>query len=336
MTAEIQNQLFDYRRAFDHPVTLWQELAIAAVLVVAVVLVALLQLTGRLRREHLQDLRTRVISWLWLAPLMAVPLLLGSAWVILETALLSLLCYREFARATGLSREYSINIVIVLGIVLLTGACFANNTHLFFATGVLTVGLITMITIPQDRPQGYIQRTAQGVMGFLLFGYCFAYVGLLANHPDYRPILLLILIGVEFNDVFAYCVGKLIRGRKIIPHTSPGKTIAGSTGAMILTTLLVAGLGHLIFQGTAVDQIGWLLILGAGISALAQFGDLILSSIKRDLGIKDYGRTIPGHGGWLDRFDSLVLVPAPAYHFLSLLLGHPLLGAEPERLLTGG
>jgi phosphatidate cytidylyltransferase len=123
------------------------------------------------------------------------------------------------------------------------------------------------------------------------------------------------------NDVFAYAIGKLIGGPKMILRTSPGKTLAGCTGALILTTIMVAALGHVVFRGTPVDRFGWLLLLGMGTSLLGQFGDLILSSIKRDLGLKQTGSVLPGHGGLLDRFDSLLLVPATAYHYLVLMLG---------------
>jgi phosphatidate cytidylyltransferase len=94
-------------------------------------------------------------------------------------------------------------------------------------------------------------------------------------------------------------------------------------------------LGHLVFRGTAVDRLDLLLILGGGLSVLGQFGDLLLSSIKRDVGIKDTGKVIPGHGGLLDRFDSLVLVPPAAFHFLSLYLG-PIGGDQMQRILSGG
>ena len=99
------------------------------------------------------------------------------------------------------------------------------------------------------------------------------------------------------------------------------RTVTHPCSLLVLTTLLVAGLGHWVFAGTRVDEIHWLLILGLGVSVLGQFGDLLLSSIKRDLGLKDMGTVLPGHGGLLDRFDSLVLVPPAAYHYLSLLLG---------------
>jgi phosphatidate cytidylyltransferase len=195
--------------------------------------------------------------------------------------------------------------------------------------------MIAISTIPQDRPKGYIQRTALGALGFLLFGYSFGYLGYIANSPQFRSILILLILSVELNDVFAFCVGKLLGGPKAIPNTSPGKTWAGCIGALVLTTILVAVLGHFVFQGTALDRLGQLLFMGASLSVLGQFGDLLLSSVKRDVGIKDIGAAIPGHGGLLDRFDSLVLVPPAAFHFLSLNLA-PIGADQPQRILSGG
>jgi phosphatidate cytidylyltransferase len=336
MSPETAARLFGYRQAFDSPVVLWFAVVLALVLAGAGLALTVLTRAGKLSPGMQKDLWPRYTSWLWLAALMLGPILLGTAWVIAAVALLSLLCYREFARATGLFREKAVGAVAVLGIATLTFACADNWSRLYFAAGVLTVGLLAIVTIPQDRPKGYTQRTALGVMGFLLFGYCFGYLGMLANHPDYRPMLILVLAGTELNDVFAYCVGKTIGGPKLLPGTSPGKTVAGSAGALVLTTLLVAGLGHFVFEGTTVDRVDRLLLLGAGVSVLGQFGDLLLSSIKRDVGIKDIGATIPGHGGLLDRFDSLVLVPPAFFHFLSLYLGPLNTAGAAERVFTGG
>jgi phosphatidate cytidylyltransferase len=335
MNENVRQRLFGWDQAFQHPVMPWVVGLIVVVLVVSPLVIFLLRRAGRIDYKAHQELMLRWRSWLFLSVFMLAPLLLGAAWVMAGVCLLSLLCYREFARSTGLFREKTISAAVVLGILLVTFAAVDNFSRLFFASAALTVGLIVIITIPQDRPHGYIQRTALGVLGFLLFGYSFGYLGFFANSPNYRPILILLILGVELNDVFAFCCGKLIGGPKAIPNTSPGKTWAGCLGALVLTTAFVATLGHFVFQGTAVDRLDRLLILGAGLSILGQFGDLLLSSIKRDVGVKDTGNVIPGHGGLLDRFDSLALVPPAAFHFLSLCLG-PIGADQMQRLLTGG
>jgi phosphatidate cytidylyltransferase len=90
---------------------------------------------------------------------------------------------------------------------------------------------------------------------------------------------------------------------------------------LVLTTVLVIGVGSLVFQGTALASPLHLASLGILISVLGQFGDLMLSSIKRDLGIKDMAATIPGHGGLLDRFDSIILVAPAVFHYINYLVG---------------
>jgi phosphatidate cytidylyltransferase len=150
--------------------------------------------------------------------------------------------------------------------------------------------------------------------------------------------MILIILCVELNDVYAFCCGKLIGGPKAIPTTSPGKTWSGCIGALVCTSITFCILGHFVFVGTKADHWGHLVFMGASLSVIGQFGDLLLSSIKRDVGIKDMGRLIPGHGGLLDRFDSLVLLPPFALHYLSLILDSPIGGelGVVIRFFTGG
>jgi phosphatidate cytidylyltransferase len=331
----VSERLFDYRHAFDSPFVVGVVVALAVLLAGTGLIVQILARVGRLSPKLYDDIWPRYQSWLWLIPLLLAPALLGPAWVIGGVCLLSLLCFREFGRVTGLFREKAITALAVLGTVALAFAALDHWDRLYFATAALTSGLIAIVTIPQDRPKGYVQRTALGVLGFVLCAYCPGYIGLLANDPGYRSVVILLVLAVELNDVFAYCVGKAIGGPKLLPATSPGKTVAGAVGALVLTTALVTGMGHVVFAGTAADRLDALLLLGLGTSVLGQFGDLLLSSVKRDAGVKDTGAAIPGHGGLLDRFDSLLLVPPAAYHFLALYLGPPGAGL-PERILTGG
>ena len=335
MNENLRHRFFAVGEALNDPITLGAVCIIVGVLVVTRLVIFVLRRAGRISKKPYQDVLLRWRSWLFLSVILFAPVVLGTAWVMAAVCLLSLLCYQEFARATGLFREKVISLAVLFGIGLVTFAVVDNYSRLFFAAAALTVGLIAIITIPQDRPKGYIQRTALGVLGFLLFGYCFGYIGYFANSHLYRRILILLVMGTELNDVFAFCCGKLIGGPKAIPNTSPGKTWAGCLGALVLTTALVAGLGHVIFPGTALDAPLPLLGLGAMVSVLGQLGALMLSSIKRDVHVKETGAAVPGHGGLLDRFDSLVLVPPAVYHYLSLFLG-PLGAGQAERILTGG
>jgi phosphatidate cytidylyltransferase len=254
--------------------------------------------------------------------------------MILAVGILSLLCYREYARATGLFREKAVSLLVVLGILALTFTELDHWYGLFVALPPFTFGLIAVGAMLRDRPHGYIQRVALGVLGFAVFGSGLGHLGYLANDRNYRPMLILILLSVELNDIFAFIVGKTLGKRKLAPNTSPNKTVAGAVGALVLTTLLVAGVGWFVFEGTVLASPVHLVTLGVLISVLGQLGDLMMSSIKRDLGIKDMAATIPGHGGLLDRFDSVILVAPAVFHYINYFVG---VGTdEPPRVLTGG
>lgn len=334
MNPVARERSFGFDHAFDHPVSLWTTVAVAGILILTPLIVLILDRSGTLKAGTRAELMRRTSSWAILIPLILVPILLGAAYTIVAIGILSLLCYREFARATGLFRERVISAVVAVGIVAITFANLDNWYRLFMALSPLTFGVIAIVAILKDQPQGYIQRVALGFLGFGLFGSCLGHLGFLANDAHYRPMLILVVLAVELNDVFAYIVGKTLGRRKLIPNTSPNKTVAGSVGALTLTTLLVLALGSFVFAGTELGRPWRLVTLGMLISILGQFGDLMLSSIKRDLGIKDMAATIPGHGGFLDRFDSMILV-APAYvSIIDYVIGVGM--DQPTNLWTGG
>ena len=134
--------------------------------------------------------------------------------------------------------------------------------------------------------------------------------------------------------IFAYIVGKSLGGPKLAPRTSPNKTASGALGAVVLTTLLVFGLTSLIFRHGPMSGAVQRLALGLLISIAGQFGDLSVSAIKRDVGVKDTGALIPGHGGVLDRANSLLLAAPTVFHYINYLDG---IGADQaSRALTGG
>jgi phosphatidate cytidylyltransferase len=252
---------------------------------------------------------------------------------VIAITILSIVCYGEFARATGLFREKMVSAVVGLGILAVNFAAFDHWYGFFVALFPLTVIVIASAAILADSPKGYLQRVALGVLAFTLFGSSLAHVSYMTNDKNYRPIVLMLLLGVQLNDVFAFCVGKTLGRRKIVPQTSPNKTLGGHLGALALTTPLVATIAHFIFTGTPMDRPGWLLLLGVIVSVSGQMGDLMLSSIKRDLGIKDMGATIPGHGGVLDRLNSVLLAAPAVFHYVAFFVGFGL--DQPARIITG-
>jgi phosphatidate cytidylyltransferase len=144
----------------------------------------------------------------------------------------------------------------------------------------------------------------------------------LRSDPERGLGLLIWLLAVVWAaDTFAYVVGRWLGGPKLAPSISPAKTWSGLCGS-VLGGALVGGLGVAVgSSGRTIQAVG----LGAVLALVGQVGDLVESAFKRRAGVKDSGRAIPGHGGVLDRLDSL-LFAAPALALLALLLG-------PEALL---
>lgn len=322
-----------FAEAFAHPVTRGIVGAVVAVLVAAAVAIEALARTGRVGPALARELRLRLGSWCVLLPLMLGPVLAGRVATIAAVAVLALLCYREYARATGLFRERLLSAVVVVAILLQAFAALDHWYGFFVALWPLTAVALAVATLPLDRPAGYIQRVALATLGFLLVGVGLMHLAFLANDPGYRPLALLLLTAVALGDVAAFTFGKLVGGPKLLPATSPNKTISGSLGSLATVTAVVALVASAIFEGTPMAAVHWLVLFGLLVGVAGQAGDLVLSSIKRDLGIKDIGAALPGHGGVLDRFNSLLLVAPAAFHLLKYVVG--VADGAPVRVITG-
>jgi phosphatidate cytidylyltransferase len=160
-------------------------------------------------------------------------------------------------------------------------------------------------------------RTLRAVLAVLLMAL---WVGAPLAHlilfPSSRRGLVLVLIAVVgpwVSDSGAYFAGHLFGRRLLFPTLSPNKTVEGSLGGLLLATLVVASLSLWALSFSP----GQAVAMGAGVSIFSQSGDLFESTLKRILGVKDLGYLLPGHGGMLDRIDSL-LFTAPAVYYLSL------------------
>lgn len=140
--------------------------------------------------------------------------------------------------------------------------------------------------------------------------------------------MALIFIIAWGSDTSAYFCGTFFGKHKLIPKVSPKKTVEGAAGAVIITGLLCAAYGAVInacgypLMGAAPDMGVYirLFTVGAVTSAISQLGDLAASAIKRDAGIKDYGKIFPGHGGFMDRFDSVIFISPVVFYLFTIML----------------
>jgi phosphatidate cytidylyltransferase len=327
-------RLFDFRPAFHEPAVVVIVGLLVLLLTVTPLVLLLLDRAGRLDSAGKDDLWRRYRSWLIMVPVIALPVLLGAAWTILAVTALSLLCFGEFAAATGLFRDKLLCFLVTVCILALSFAVADHWYRVFVALTPMSIVVITAVATSLDRPQGYIQRVALAIFGFILFGTCLGHLGFMANDTHYRSLILLLISCVQLNDIFAFVVGRTLGGPKLVPQTSPEKTVSGALGSVVLTTLLVYWLSGYVFPEGPLAEPVQRLVMGLIISIGGQVGDLTVAAIKRDIGIAETRKIIPGHGGVLDRANSLLLSAPALFHFINHFqcIG----GDQPTNLFTGG
>lgn len=172
--------------------------------------------------------------------------------------------------------------------------------------------LFWIMALPQLRT---LRSVLAPMMGAVWIGAAFAHIVLLVELPETVIPVLVAVVGPWVSDTGAYFSGRLFGRRLIFPLASPKKTFEGAAGGLVLTVAV------LVLASFATDEIGLLtaIILGLVVSFFSQAGDLFESLLKRMLEIKDFGTIFPGHGGALDRIDSL-LFTAPAVYYTFLIL----------------
>ncbi|HZC18860.1 MAG TPA: phosphatidate cytidylyltransferase [Rubrobacteraceae bacterium] len=177
------------------------------------------------------------------------------------------------------------------------------------------LGLPNAIFWLAGRPQA---RTLRALLALLLMalwvGAPLAHLGLLKGLPGGTFLVLVAVVGPWISDSSAYFAGRFLGRHMLFPTLSPKKTVEGAIGGLLLTVVVVVPFAY-AFLGLGIIEA---LVLGAAISVFSQVGDLFESTLKRLLEIKDLGSILPGHGGILDRIDSL-LFTAPAVYYLYVL-----------------
>lgn len=261
-------------------------------------------------------------SWILIAGIGFIVVFLGRIPTIIGVTLLAIYAFKEFSRASGLYRDRWMTGAVYAGIVTVGIASTISQPQreeqgtgwygLFVAVPAFAIALILLIPIFHNRARGELQRISLAIIGFVYIGWMFGHLGLLANGRNGYGFICYIIFATALTDVAAFTFGKMFGRHPLRSEISPNKTWEGALGAlgvaMILPWLLrfsfpFFGPWQLVLTG---------LIVGIG----GQLGDLSISVIKRDIGTKDMGTTIPGHGGILDRIDSLVYA-APLFMYMA-------------------
>lgn len=180
----------------------------------------------------------------------------------------------------------------------------------------LFLPILLMLT---QETSGFLESSAKIQWGLIAFVYGLSHLGYLLMLPKLsdknisgQALLLFLVIVTEMNDVFQYLWGKTIGAHKILPKISPKKTWEGLIGGVITTTVFSIFLKFLIPFNT-----GQIMLVSFTLAIAGFCGDVVMSAVKRDVGIKDFSTVIPGHGGMLDRVDSLCYTAPVFFHIVA-------------------
>jgi phosphatidate cytidylyltransferase len=293
-------------------------LGIFAVLAFASSVALMLRITVAKRRPHavIDNLVDRINAWWVMVALVALAFVFGRGGVIVLFALLSLLALREFVTLTYTRRSDHLALALAFYLVLpMQYALIWIEWYGMYSIFIPVYGFLFLPIISALRADStrFLSRIAQVQWALMLAVFCLSHVPALVTLqiPGFegKQILLIafLVIVVQSSDVLQYVWGKLFGKHKVAPSLSPSKTWEGLVGGVLSSTLLGAGLWW-ITPFTPWQAAG----IAFSINLMGFFGGLVMSAIKRDHGVKDWGHLIAGHGGVLDRLDS-VLFSAPVF-----------------------
>jgi phosphatidate cytidylyltransferase len=310
---------------------------VLAALTIAISLLAFASaFAWRIARQHPErqyaELKARIRTWWWIVGLFIVAILSSRAGGVAFFVLVSFLALREFVTLVpSRPEDRGMQILAFIAIPVQYYLAYID----WYGVFIIFIPVYMFLAIPAravltGHTTGFISAAATLQWGLMITTFSISHAAyLLALSPGIFPrvtpqwsspaaaispglgFVTLLIALTELNDVAQYIWGKSFGRRRIAPHVSPNKTVAGFIGGVATTVVLAAAIGP------RITPMNWRYSMLAGsIIALAGFmGDLSMSMVKRDLGVKDTGGMLPGHGGVLDRIDSLTFTAPLFFHF---------------------
>ena len=279
---------------------------------------------------------TRLISGIVLVAIALLAFIFGGEILLGISVFISIAGYLELCRAVGVKeKDKKINALEIVGIIGILAyyvvlyffpaveegnAAMSMGNVLYAVIPVIGVFMLSMLLYVVCFPKYRSEQIMANVFNFLYAPVMLSFIYLTREQEAGKYIVWLILISSWGCDTCAYVVGMLIGKKKIFPVLSPKKSLEGCIGGVVGAGLIAALYAVFAVENVFPDKrvtiaITVICMVGA---VMSQVGDLAASAIKRNHEIKDYGKLIPGHGGIMDRFDS-VIVTAPMIYFLTVL-----------------
>lgn len=267
----------------------------------------------------------RLISAVVMISILVGMIILGGLPFWIFIGILQIAAMWELNRACGILKNGKLNVPVVIGMVIAPIMSVLMHYFDFALCAVLAcaIYLIALLTIFVFKHDKYSSQN----IGIMIFAFVYtavlpSFVGAVRDNFDEGFYLVwILLIAPIASDTFAYLIGSKFGKHKLAPKVSPKKSIEGSVGGIVGAVLCV-GLYAYYMMGEVATKDGFFfacIMIGLVCGAISQLGDLAASAIKREYGIKDYSNLIPGHGGVLDRVDSIIFIAPIVYAGVMIL-----------------
>jgi len=265
---------------------------------------------------------TRILSGVILLPVLLFFIIYGGLPLHIAIMVISMLGLYEFYKvlSSGIKPVHTIGFISGIIYIIFVNQMMANG-HLFSFFISATIGaLLFYMVVFHDKAE--VKDIFITMFGLIYVPFLLTHIYLVREYSYGKYFVWLIFIAAFGCDTGAYFTGVFFGKHKLIPALSPKKTVEGAIGGVITAILLSAVFGAICDQRfilEGVNTVRMCVLIGAWGSVLSQVGDLAASAFKRFMGVKDYSHLIPGHGGILDRFDS-VIATAPVVYYIMVIL----------------
>ena len=272
------------------------------------------------------ELKLRIQTWWWLVAILFVALVFHRTVAVVVFGLVSFMAFKEFLSIAPTRRaDYRVLLLAYLTIpvqYLWVGMNWYGMFIIFIPVYVFLLLPMRMVLIGET--QGFLRAAGTLQWGLMTTVFSISHMAFLLNMPERsgshgsisgEMLVFYLLLLTQSNDVAQYLWGKLLGRRKVAPSVSPNKTLGGLLGGVLTTTLLA----WLLAPGFTPMSELHAVCAGILISLFGFIGDVVISAVKRDIGIKDSGTLLPGHGGILDRLDSLTYTAPLFFHYIYYL-----------------
>ncbi len=301
--------------------------AFAGIVVLLIVATAVTAMLARMHPEkNYVEVKLRIKTWWWLVSVLFIALTFNRTVTLIVMGLISFMAFKEFLSIAPTRRaDYSVLLLAYLTIpvqYLWVGMSWYGMFIIFIPVYVFLLLPMRMVMIGET--QGYLRAAGTIQWGLMTTVFSISHMAYLidmpvrqgAHGPVTGQMLIFFLLALtQVNDVAQFLWGKMLGKHKVAPKVSPNKTVEGLLGGIATTTLLAWLLAPWFSPMSPLYGI----VAGVLISMFGFIGDVVVSAVKLDVGVKDSGNLLPGHGGILDRLDSLTYTAPLFFHFIYYL-----------------